>query len=199
MAIHCPACGAQIAEDSRTCPHCATPLEPAAPSTVHRVAIMFARLLILLTLVINIIGWVACLKDIDAAVQIGLANGILGFVLLVSGLVARYRWAWAIGVAHFALPFIMFAMVASYSMGPLRARPAFLWADAVFLVVIAPLSIIGCYRGAAIRRPVHPALCRECGYPLHGLTEPRCPECGMAFDPRQLSPPSSDARDFADH
>jgi predicted amidophosphoribosyltransferase len=25
--------------------------------------------------------------------------------------------------------------------------------------------------------------CIECGYPLDGLPEPRCPECGAAFDP----------------
>jgi hypothetical protein len=25
--------------------------------------------------------------------------------------------------------------------------------------------------------------CLECGYPLDGLPEPRCPECGAAFDP----------------
>jgi predicted amidophosphoribosyltransferase len=25
--------------------------------------------------------------------------------------------------------------------------------------------------------------CIECGYPLDGLPEPRCPECGRAFDP----------------
>ncbi len=24
--------------------------------------------------------------------------------------------------------------------------------------------------------------CVQCGYSLRGLTEPRCPECGMAFD-----------------
>jgi len=28
-----------------------------------------------------------------------------------------------------------------------------------------------------------PACCLNCRYPLHGLTEPRCPECGRAFDP----------------
>jgi hypothetical protein len=27
--------------------------------------------------------------------------------------------------------------------------------------------------------------CKECGYDLHGLTEPRCPECGHAFDPAE--------------
>src|SRR5579862_2002337 len=25
--------------------------------------------------------------------------------------------------------------------------------------------------------------CRACDYPLHGLTENRCPECGLQFDP----------------
>lgn len=27
------------------------------------------------------------------------------------------------------------------------------------------------------------ARCRRCQYPLRGLTEPRCPECGREFDP----------------
>ena len=27
------------------------------------------------------------------------------------------------------------------------------------------------------------ATCRGCGYPLRDLSEPRCPECGRAFDP----------------
>ncbi len=27
--------------------------------------------------------------------------------------------------------------------------------------------------------------CKHCGYDLHGLPEPRCPECGNAFDPHE--------------
>jgi len=27
-------------------------------------------------------------------------------------------------------------------------------------------------------------LCLHCGYSLHGLTEPRCPECGVEFTPK---------------
>ena len=54
--------------------------------------------------------------------------------------------------------------------------------------------------------PNHPASifdedvpCPRCGYNVRGLTEPRCPECGAGFDPRQaldclqrrkLNPPS---------
>jgi len=30
--------------------------------------------------------------------------------------------------------------------------------------------------------------CSQCGYSLRGLPEPRCPECGAAFDPALLKP-----------
>jgi len=32
-----------------------------------------------------------------------------------------------------------------------------------------------------------PKVCADCGYPLHGLVVPRCPECGLAFDPDRLA------------
>jgi|GEM_PF-2464712 len=31
--------------------------------------------------------------------------------------------------------------------------------------------------------------CESCGYVLYGLTQPRCPECGTAFDPAILDMP----------
>ena len=31
--------------------------------------------------------------------------------------------------------------------------------------------------------PLLPGRCRNCRYDLHGLSEPRCPECGTPFDP----------------
>lgn len=36
--------------------------------------------------------------------------------------------------------------------------------------------------GEPLRLPEH-ASCRKCGYQLRGLTDPRCPECGRAFNP----------------
>lgn len=33
--------------------------------------------------------------------------------------------------------------------------------------------------------------CPKCEYNLTGTTEPRCPECGSAFDPSKLRPPRS--------
>jgi hypothetical protein len=33
-----------------------------------------------------------------------------------------------------------------------------------------------------VAHPIVPAYCRRCSYPLIGLAEPRCPECGTGFD-----------------
>jgi len=38
-------------------------------------------------------------------------------------------------------------------------------------------------------RQAHVPQCPDCTYPLTGLTTPRCPECGLQFDPRLLTDP----------
>lgn len=35
-------------------------------------------------------------------------------------------------------------------------------------------------------KSIPPWLCKACGYPLLGLTEPSCPECGKLFDPMNV-------------
>lgn len=35
--------------------------------------------------------------------------------------------------------------------------------------------------------PLADAFCLQCSYPLRGLTEYRCPECGKAFDPKEMA------------
>lgn len=186
MALQCPACHAELVESSRFCHRCGVQLAPTRPSMVQTVTVVCARLLIPLTLIVNIVGWMACFKSIGTAILLGLLDGLLGLLLVIVGLVGRYRWAWSLGLAHFGLPWVMYALVWSARMGPLRAKPAFLWADALFLAAVAPLSIIAWHRGSAIGRPKAPGFCQACGYVLHGLTEPRCPECGTPFDPRLL-------------
>lgn len=39
-----------------------------------------------------------------------------------------------------------------------------------------------CARDLTRRKRRQLGLCLDCGYPREGLTEPRCPECGCAFD-----------------
>ena len=41
--------------------------------------------------------------------------------------------------------------------------------------------------------PIYPpGYCKGCGYCLRGLPEPRCPECGRAFDPAEVPKDSDD-------
>jgi len=50
-----------------------------------------------------------------------------------------------------------------------------------WLIPVAVLSGIVFLRNRY--RPVYPSgHCAKCGYNLHGLTEPRCPECGKSFE-----------------
>lgn len=50
--------------------------------------------------------------------------------------------------------------------------------------------------GAWMRGPqVDLGHCRECGYNLAGLPEPRCPECGTKFDPNATEQPDDDPFD----
>lgn len=72
-----------------------------------------------------------------------------------------------------------------------------LWAMPGFSarILIAVTGIL--YSGALLKpmqqlwrnnyAPQRPAwLCKDCGYPLYGLTGPRCPECGRRFDPEAV-------------
>lgn len=57
-------------------------------------------------------------------------------------------------------------------------------------IIVALFGIVGficsLFKKTAIR-----GLCKRCGYKLKGLTEPRCPECGTAFDPEDRDVVSS--------
>ncbi len=54
-------------------------------------------------------------------------------------------------------------------------------------------AALGWVPGAWKPTPTAPR-CARCDYRLTGLTEPRCPECGTAFDPARLDPAAAGAR-----
>ncbi len=51
----------------------------------------------------------------------------------------------------------------------------------LFSLASGPAGTTGHYLLRRSRRRVK-GLCFTCGYDLRGMPEPRCPECGMAFD-----------------
>jgi hypothetical protein len=61
---------------------------------------------------------------------------------------------------------------------------------AVFAAALITLAVISARSIRRVRRQLPDAgpYCTECGYSLRGLPEPRCPECGTAFDAEGETP-----------
>lgn len=62
-----------------------------------------------------------------------------------------------------------------------------LWIDVAIGAAIAIVSGLVAMRVLAAKRD--PSRCVKCGHLLYGLSEPRCPECGTAFDPSAVGEP----------
>ena len=67
-----------------------------------------------------------------------------------------------------------------------RIQPVLLLACIAYHV-LAVITVLAVNPQRRVGRPVDPLRCAKCGYPLTGLTEPRCPECFTAFDPRLVA------------
>ena len=101
-------------------------------------------------------------------------------------------WAYGILTASVSICLPMF----DENFGFLAARRGPLHVPLAHWIAIA-LWVGFCCRIAAVfrrkweaeklRRANEPPQCRECGYILIGLPEPRCPECGRAFDPELIT------------
>ena len=66
----------------------------------------------------------------------------------------------------------------------------FVFFSALLIVWAVPCLILSIV--VFLRNRYHPVYppghCRKCGYSLHGLPEPRCPECGSPFEPTDATP-----------
>jgi len=64
------------------------------------------------------------------------------------------------------------------------------WAVPAVFMLLCLYPVIAAFRGPVGRaRRQAWMTCRRCGYDLHGLTNPRCPECGAGFRPER--PPAN--------
>ena len=77
--------------------------------------------------------------------------------------------------------------------GPTTVPGALAWLLGLALIALYIAILVRVTRGYLARRSDRPGHCRECGYPLKRLPEPRCPECGTPFDPDDLDPDDDEA------
>jgi len=129
----------------------------------------------------------ACTNPLELLlpVLLWLISGILGLAALTISTSSPTR-AFTLAVISLTC-WLLIAVFSLPELAVLRAGPG-AW---IFALAPAAPSALGITFAARARKhmPPDPRLCRICNYSLHGLIEPRCPECGTPFAAQLLRPP----------
>lgn len=130
-------------------------------------------------LMLGVFGWIA-----------GLGLGFLGWILApFSESAARFFAGISLVVS---VPVLLLGGLMLFTGGLRAILPSIAMLGtplpAGLTLAFAPRST-----GADAKR--NPNRCRVCNYRLYGLTNPRCPECGLEFSPTLLRPPPDPAVD----
>ena len=120
--------------------------------------------------------------EVESVIVTGPILLLLGVFLFGLGVRCRYYRAAIIGAADCLICFLFFGLVWTLSWSPTQATVPFGFMSAIYLLGTLP-AVFWVERGAP---RLDPLTCLCCGYSLRGLTVPRCPECGNAFDPALL-------------
>jgi hypothetical protein len=104
----------------------------------------------------------------------------LGAVVIVLGRIGQYGWAVALGAAHLAICVTFVTMVNVARLSPDSAYGPFLCVGVPYVIGLTRATF---WASRRMPRQERPWECAGCGYLLVGLSEPRCPECGLGFDP----------------
>ena len=128
-------------------------------------------------LMLGVFGWIA-----------GLLLGILGLILTPFNETA----------ARVAAGFSLFVSVPVLILGGLLLIVGGVHAIVPSIAMLGmplPAGLALAFAPRATEAKRDPYRCRACNYRLHGLTKPRCPECGLGFSPTLLCPPPDPAVD----
>ncbi len=149
-------------------------------------------------LLIAWLAWGACavaevllLHEVESVMVTGPVIFILGLFVITLALIGRYRLLAMIGLADTLICVLFFTLVQVLTWGPGDAYAPFAVLGAIYVASLLPIMLTATRRVPRTRQGDR---CLSCGYLLHGLPEPRCPECGQPFDPRAVSPPPNSGR-----
>jgi hypothetical protein len=134
--------------------------------------------------VVCVAGPVLIIAKVESVLFTGPLLLLIGLATLITGNLTRFLLAALLGVAHCTICLLFFILVQVHDWSPHEARVPFLNMSLLYAILIVPVSVLACLRPPA--RPAEEGKCVQCGYLLHGLPEPRCPECGTRFDPAKL-------------
>ena len=122
-----------------------------------------------------ILAWLAIFLGHNAALyalMITAIAGLFGSLRVIVGRLAMRFW-----LMHVAALLYTKAILICSFYGILYVTAAL----GVALTVALTLPLYRLFKND-FAKTIPPWLCQACGYPLLGLTEPNCPECGKLFD-----------------
>jgi hypothetical protein len=143
----------------------------------------WARRLMVMSWLCCAVAWLLIFHNVRTVCWTGPIILLLGLLLSLIARCQSYRGAVAIGVCHCAVCLLFFGLVRILNWSPDQATFPFAVMGGTY-VAATLAAVIWAWRHAPVIRL--PWECERCGYLLYGLTAPRCPECGTAFDPAKL-------------
>jgi hypothetical protein len=157
------------------------PLTSATPSSSReKRAAQIAQIAISGSIGAYAFGWLCCFEDAEAMAVFTLVAAGMGISAAIIGLSVHYYWACVPAVIQIGSWLTGAVIVKVYDLSPDEAQQPFIIAGAFVLVALVVVTFLAVRK--APRTPRSPWLCSECGYLLVGLDQPRCPECGQAFE-----------------
>ena len=124
------------------------------------------------------LAWVSMLVGSGFALFALLIAGVAGLFGTLRTIIGMKPRFWITPL--FALLYTKLALVCLYYEAGLVLMTAGMAFTAAFT-----LPIIWLFKHD-FARSIPPWVCKGCGYPLTGLPGPRCPECGVPFDPYRV-------------
>ncbi len=145
-------------------------------------AVRSVRTLLVGGFAISVAAMVAVWWNTVTVLGFGPAIAAVAVLTAIAAVLGRYRAAAPIVVAQLGICGLFVGLVNGLDWSPEQARRPF------NLLAPAYVAAVAWPTWRAFRRPPTrhvPGVCDGCGYALRGLPAPRCPECGLAFDPAE--------------
>ena len=155
-----------------------------SPGYRRRRHLRITRLSLLFGTAWAVIAWV-CIIGMGARSVVFTAPILFftGGFCIYSGWRLGYGGALWLGIAEAGVVLVFVLLVNLLSWSPIKAQAPFIGMGAAYLLAAIPASI---HAWSHPPRVLTPGECEKCGYNLFGLREPRCPECGLPFNPAAM-------------
>lgn len=126
------------------------------------------------------LGWMAGIASIEALAFIWFFAGAAGFFGLPRTLMIRHPRLWVVPAV--TLLYLAGVLIILFRRIDLGVTPLLLIVVSGTVYSGGLWPIVRLMVRDDFAQAVPAWLCQECGYPLVGLREPECPECGAWFD-----------------